>query len=143
MLVWHLPLSVAGTGAVNGHRQVQGEHDILHYSTTNKMALPPHCRQVFVEDMGFLASQSEILMKKAPTKELYINLKSSDAWMPYHFRHGMVSVPKEAAVVVQVPTGLTTGMATSMLAKEGGGWQASNPTNDESVLQACCPLQGV
>ncbi|KAL8168290.1 hypothetical protein V2J09_009789 [Rumex salicifolius] len=43
--------------------------------------------KVFEQDMGFLSSQNEILMKeKSPTKDLYLNLKSSDTWVSEYRR---------------------------------------------------------
>uniref|UniRef100_A0A7N1A4P6 Pheophorbide a oxygenase domain-containing protein n=1 Tax=Kalanchoe fedtschenkoi TaxID=63787 RepID=A0A7N1A4P6_KALFE len=92
--------------------------------------------KVFEQDMGFLSSQNEILMKeKVPTKELYLNLKSSDTWvaeyrkwmdkvghgMPYHFGHSTISLPKDPAVVEHAPAGLIAGLAASSPAKGGIG----------------------
>lgn len=92
--------------------------------------------KVFEQDMGFLSSQNEILMKeKVPTKELYINLKSSDTWvaeyrkwmdkvghgMPYHFGYSTISLPKEPAVVEHAPAGLVANISASMPAKGGIG----------------------
>ncbi|CAM8961539.1 unnamed protein product [Rhodiola kirilowii] len=92
--------------------------------------------KVFEQDMGFLSSQNEILMKeKVPTKELYLNLKSSDTWvaeyrkwmdkvghgMPYHFGHSTISLPKEPAVVEHAPAGLVAGLAAASPAKGGIG----------------------
>ncbi|KAG6649761.1 protein TIC 55, chloroplastic isoform X2 [Carya illinoinensis] len=92
--------------------------------------------KVFEQDMGFLSSQNEILMKsKVATKELYLNLKSSDTWvseyrkwmdkvghgMPYHFGHSTISLPKEPAVVEHAPAGLVAGVSASAPAKGGIG----------------------
>ncbi|KAM1133486.1 hypothetical protein ACFX19_043441 [Malus domestica] len=101
--------------------------------------------KVFEQDMGFLSSQNEILMKeKVPTKELYLNLKSSDTWvaeyrkwmdkvghgMPYHFGHSTISLPKEPAVVEHAPAGLVAGVSASLPAKGGiGSMHAPNLAN--------------
>lgn len=101
--------------------------------------------KVFEQDMGFLSSQNAVLMKeKVPTKELYLNLKSSDTWvaeyrkwmdkvghgMPYYFGHNTISLPKEPAVVEQAPAGLAAGISASFPAKGGVGSQhAPNPVN--------------
>ncbi|KAF3446159.1 hypothetical protein FNV43_RR11338 [Rhamnella rubrinervis] len=101
--------------------------------------------KVFEQDMGFLSSQNEVLMKeKVPTKELYLNLRSSDTWvaeyrkwmdkvghgMPYHFGHSTISLPKVPAVVEHAPAGLTAGVSASLPAKGGiGAMHAPNLTN--------------
>ncbi|XP_071692745.1 protein TIC 55, chloroplastic [Rutidosis leptorrhynchoides] len=101
--------------------------------------------KVFEQDMGFLSSQNEILMKeKVPTKELYINLRSSDTWvseyrkwmdkaghgMPYHFGHSTISMPNEAAVVEHAPAGFVANIAASSPAKGGIDTKyAPNPAN--------------
>ncbi|XP_050366864.1 protein TIC 55, chloroplastic isoform X2 [Argentina anserina] len=101
--------------------------------------------KVFEQDMGFLSSQNEILMKeKIPTKHLYLNLKSSDTWvaeyrkwmdkvghgMPYHFGHSTISLPKEPAVVEHAPAGLVAGVSASLPAKGGiGTMHAPNLAN--------------
>ncbi|XP_043709787.1 protein TIC 55, chloroplastic isoform X2 [Telopea speciosissima] len=101
--------------------------------------------KIFEQDMGFLSSQNEVLMKeKLPTKELYLNLKSSDTWvaeyrkwmdkvghgMPYHFGHSTISLPKEPAVVENAPAGLVAGISASLPAKGGAGtMHAPNPVN--------------
>lgn len=101
--------------------------------------------KVFEQDMGFLSSQNEVLMKEnAPTKELYLNLKSSDTWvaeyrkwmdkvghgMPYYIGHKTISLPKVPAVVEQAPAGLAAGISASFPAKGGVGTQhAPNPVN--------------
>ncbi|PIA46040.1 hypothetical protein AQUCO_01600363v1 [Aquilegia coerulea] len=92
--------------------------------------------KVFEQDMGFLSSQNEILMKeKVPTKELYLNLRSSDTWvaeyrkwmdkvghgMPYYFGHNTISLPKEPAVLEHAPAGLVAGISASLPAKGGIG----------------------
>ncbi|XP_071702202.1 protein TIC 55, chloroplastic-like [Rutidosis leptorrhynchoides] len=92
--------------------------------------------KVFEQDKGFLSSQNEILIKeKVPTKELYINLRSSDTWvaeyrkwmdkaghgMPYHFGHSTISMPKEPAVVEHAPAGFVANIAASSPAKGGIG----------------------
>ncbi|MED6193640.1 Protein TIC 55, chloroplastic [Stylosanthes scabra] len=101
--------------------------------------------KVFEQDMGFLSSQNEVLLKeKVPTKELYLNLKSSDTWvaeyrkwmdkvghgMPYHFGHSTISLPKEPAVVEHAPAGLIAGQSASNPAKGGiGTMHAPNLAN--------------
>ncbi|XP_062097906.1 protein TIC 55, chloroplastic [Humulus lupulus] len=101
--------------------------------------------KVFEQDMGFLSSQNEILMKeKVPTKELYLNLRSSDTWvleyrkwmdkvghgMPYHFGHGTIWLPQEPAVVEHAPAGLVAGISASSPAKGGiGTMHAPNLSN--------------
>lgn len=101
--------------------------------------------KVFEQDMGFLSSQNEVLMKeKVPTKELYLNLKSSDTWvaeyrkwmdkvghgMPYHFGHTTISLPEIPAVVEQAPAGLVAAHSASFPTKGGlGTMYAPNQTN--------------
>ncbi|XP_030468757.2 protein TIC 55, chloroplastic [Syzygium oleosum] len=92
--------------------------------------------KVFEQDMGFLSSQNEVLIKeKVPTKQLYLNLRSSDTWvaeyrkwmdkvghgMPYHFGHNTISLPKEPAVVEHAPAGLVARASASSPAKGGVG----------------------
>lgn len=92
--------------------------------------------KVFEQDMGFLSSQNEILMKeKQPTKKLYINLRSSDTWvveyrrwmdkvghgMPYYFGHSTIALPKEPAVVEHAPAGFFANVSASQPAKGGIG----------------------
>ncbi|XP_010525891.1 PREDICTED: protein TIC 55, chloroplastic isoform X2 [Tarenaya hassleriana] len=101
--------------------------------------------KVFEEDMGFLSSQNETLMKEqVPTKDLYLNLRSSDTWvaeyrkwmdraghgMPYHFGHRTVSPPKVPAVVEHAPAGLVAAVSASGPAKGGiGTMHAPNLSN--------------
>ncbi|PKU87813.1 protein TIC 55, chloroplastic [Dendrobium catenatum] len=101
--------------------------------------------KVFEQDMGFLSSQNEVLMReKVPTKELYLNLKFSDTWvmeyrkwmdrvgsgMPYYIGHETLSMPLEAAVIEQAPVGAAAAVSASMPAKGGvGELYAPNPTN--------------
>ncbi|XP_073276322.1 protein TIC 55, chloroplastic-like [Primulina huaijiensis] len=101
--------------------------------------------KVFEQDMGFLSSQNEILMKeKVPTKELYINLRSSDTWvaeyrkwmdkvghgMPYYFGHSTISLPEYPAVIEHAPAGLVANLSASQPAKGGiGTMHAPNPAN--------------
>ncbi|KAL0312185.1 UNVERIFIED_CONTAM: protein, chloroplastic [Sesamum radiatum] len=101
--------------------------------------------KVFEQDMGFLSSQNEILMKeKVPTRELYINLRSSDTWvaeyrkwmdkvghgMPYHFGHSTISLPEYPAVVEHAPAGFVANLSASQPAKGGiGTMHAPNPAN--------------
>ncbi|CAI0438586.1 unnamed protein product [Linum tenue] len=90
--------------------------------------------KIFEQDMGFLSSQNEVLMKeKVPTKKLYINLRSSDTWvleyrkwmdkvghgMPYHLGHSTISLPQVPAVVEQAPAGFVAAAAASPPAKGG------------------------
>lgn len=92
--------------------------------------------KVFEQDMGFLSSQNEVLIReKVPTKELYLNLKSSDTWvaeyrkrmdkvghgMPYHFGHSIISPPEVPAVVEHAPAGLFAGLSAQSPAKGGLG----------------------
>ncbi|XP_058113960.1 protein TIC 55, chloroplastic [Magnolia sinica] len=101
--------------------------------------------KVFEQDMGFLSSQNEVLMKEnVPTKDLYLNIQSSDTWvaeyrkwmdkvghgMPYYFGHKTISLPKVPAVVEHAPAGLVAGISASMPAKGGiGTVHAPNPAN--------------
>ncbi|KAG0472027.1 hypothetical protein HPP92_016573 [Vanilla planifolia] len=101
--------------------------------------------EVFEQDMGFLSSQNEVLMReKVPTKQLYLNLKFSDTWvleyrkwmdrvgsgMPYYVGHETVSMPAVAAVVEEAPAGIAAGVAASVPAKGGmGEAQMPDPTN--------------
>nr|GLL32770.1 protein TIC 55, chloroplastic [Ipomoea trifida] len=92
--------------------------------------------KVFEQDMGFLSSQNETLMKeRVPTKELYLNLRSSDTWvaeyrkwmdkvghgMPYYFGHSSISPPEQPAVVEHAPAGLVASLSASQPAKGGLG----------------------
>ncbi|KAM0849121.1 hypothetical protein ACQ4PT_053923 [Festuca glaucescens] len=110
-----------------------------------KWYLHQNAGKVFEQDMGFLSSQNEVLMKeKVPTKELYLNLRSSDTWvaeyrrwmdraghgMPYYFGHSTLKTPTLPAVVEQAPAGAVAGISASFPAKGGLGTQhAPNPTN--------------
>lgn len=101
--------------------------------------------KVFEQDMGFLSSQNELLMReKVPTKELYLNLKFSDTWvleyrrwmdrvgsgMPYYVGHETMSMPPEAAVIEQAPAGEAARAAAAVPAKGGiGELYAPNPNN--------------
>ncbi|XP_016463838.1 protein TIC 55, chloroplastic-like [Nicotiana tabacum] len=101
--------------------------------------------KVFEQDMGFLSSQNEILMKeKVPTKKLYLNLRSSDTWvaeyrkwmdkvghgMPYHFGHSTIYLPQQPAVVEHAPAGFVANFSAAQPAKGGiGGMYAPNPAN--------------
>ncbi|XP_019176605.1 PREDICTED: protein TIC 55, chloroplastic [Ipomoea nil] len=92
--------------------------------------------KVFEQDMGFLSSQNETLIKeRVPTKELYLNLRSSDTWvaeyrkwmdkvghgMPYYFGHSSLSPPEQPAVVEHAPAGLLASLSASQPAKGGLG----------------------
>ncbi|KAL3500270.1 hypothetical protein ACH5RR_039363 [Cinchona calisaya] len=101
--------------------------------------------KVFEQDMGFLSSQNEFLMKaKVPTKQLYINLRSSDVWvaeyrrwmdsvghgMPYYIGHSTISLPKVPAVIEQAPAGFVASVSASQPAKGGiGTMHAPNFSN--------------
>lgn len=101
--------------------------------------------KVFEQDMGFLSSQNEVLMKeKIPTRNLYLNLRSSDTWvaeyrkwmdkvghgMPYYFGHSTISLPEVPAVVEHAPAGLVAGVSASSPAKGGiGTMHAPNLAN--------------
>ncbi|KAH6804534.1 translocon at the inner envelope membrane of chloroplasts 55-II [Perilla frutescens var. frutescens] len=107
--------------------------------------LHQNASKVFEQDMGFLSSQNEILMKeKVPTRQLYINLRSSDTWvaeyrkwmdkvghgMPYHFGHNTISLPETPAVVEHAPAGFVANFSASQPAKGGiGSLHAPNPAN--------------
>ncbi|XP_020265809.1 protein TIC 55, chloroplastic-like isoform X2 [Asparagus officinalis] len=101
--------------------------------------------KVLEQDMGFLSSQNEILMKEmTPVGKMYINLGSCDTWvleyrkwkdrvghgMPYYFGHSSISLPNEPALVEQYRAGLDAGISASMPAKGGiADIYASNPIN--------------
>ncbi|KAL7170902.1 hypothetical protein ACSBR2_035708 [Camellia fascicularis] len=101
--------------------------------------------KVFEQDMGFLSSQNEVLLKEnVSTEELYVNLRFSDTWvaeyrkwmdkvghgMPYHFGHTTISLPKEPAVVEHAPAGLVASISASSPAKGGiGTMHAPNLAN--------------
>lgn len=101
--------------------------------------------KVFEQDMGFLSSQNEVLIReKVPTKELYLNLRSSDTFvleyrrwmdkvghgMPYYFGHSTISLPKLPAVVEHHPVGIVAGASASAPAKGGiGAMHAPNLSN--------------
>ncbi|XP_047338465.1 protein TIC 55, chloroplastic-like [Impatiens glandulifera] len=101
--------------------------------------------KLFEQDMGFLSSQNEILLReKLPTKQLYLNLKSSDTWvleyrkwmdkvghgMPYHFGHTTINLPENPAVVEHAPAGLLANISATMPAKGGiGTMHAPNLAN--------------
>ncbi|PIN12458.1 Pheophorbide a oxygenase [Handroanthus impetiginosus] len=96
--------------------------------------LHQNATKVFEQDMGFLSSQNETLLKeKVPTRELYINLRSCDTWvaeyrkwmdkvghgMPYYFGHSTISLPEQPAVVEHAPAGLVANLSASQPAKGG------------------------
>uniref|UniRef100_A0A2P2MX32 Uncharacterized protein MANES_16G132300 n=1 Tax=Rhizophora mucronata TaxID=61149 RepID=A0A2P2MX32_RHIMU len=101
--------------------------------------------KVFEQDMGFLSSQNEVLIKeKVPTKKLYLNLRSSDTWvaeyrkwmdkvghgMPYYFGHSSISPPEVPAVVEHAPAGFVACASASSPAKGGiGAMHAPNLAN--------------
>ncbi|CAK9204993.1 unnamed protein product [Sphagnum jensenii] len=100
---------------------------------------------VFEQDMGFLSSQNETLVRKnVATKDLYLNLKSSDTWvteyrkwldltghgMPYYFGHRSVSQSPNLAIAEAAPAGLVAATASSYPAKGSfGAMFARDPTN--------------
>ncbi|KAG0604993.1 hypothetical protein M758_9G024100 [Ceratodon purpureus] len=100
---------------------------------------------VFEQDMGFLASQNEYLIKtNRPTKDLYLNLKSSDTWvsefrkwndktghgMPYYFGHETLSLPKNPALTEAAPAGVAAATASTYPAQGSFGQMfARDPTN--------------
>lgn len=108
-----------------------------------KWYLHQNAGKVFEQDMGFLSSQNEVLMKeKVPTQKLYLNLRSCDTWvaeyrkwmdragkgMPYYFGHSTLSLPSVPAVVEQSPAGIAAGLSATMPAKGGvGAASAPNP----------------
>lgn len=100
---------------------------------------------VFEQDMGFLASQNEYLVKtNRPTKELYLNIKSSDTWvtefrkwndktghgMPYYFGHQTISLPTKPALTEAAPAGVSAATASTYPAQGSFGEMfARDPTN--------------
>ncbi|KAJ7538368.1 hypothetical protein O6H91_11G045400 [Diphasiastrum complanatum] len=87
---------------------------------------------VFEQDMGFLSSQNATMIRKGvPTKDLYLNLKSSDTWvteyrkwldkvghgMPYYIGHRTLSLAPAAAVLEAAPAGLVAATASSYPSK--------------------------
>ncbi|CAA6662265.1 unnamed protein product [Spirodela intermedia] len=101
-----------------------------------KWFLHQNAGKVFEQDMGFLSSQNEVLMReKKPTGELYLNLRSSDVWvaeyrrwmdsagagMPYYFGHRTLSLPEQPAVVEQAAAGMVAAAAAAAPAKGGVG----------------------
>lgn len=84
--------------------------------------------KVFEQDMGFLASQNEVLIREGvPTGQLYLNLSSSDVFvmeyrkwmdkvghgMPYYFGHKSLSLPHRSALSEAAPAGLVAAAASS------------------------------
>lgn len=118
---------------------------IVRFGTTRRSPLAKffptwyfhqNASKVFEQDMGFLSSQNEVLItEKRPTKELYLNLKSSDTWvaeyrkwmdkvghgMPYHFGHSTISPPEIPAVIEHAPAGLVASLSAQSPAKGGVG----------------------
>lgn len=100
---------------------------------------------VFEQDMGFLASQNEYLIRtNQPTKDLYFNVKSSDTWvtefrkwndkvghgMPYYFGHRSVSLPQKAALTEAAPAGASAATASTYPAQGSfGAMFARDPTS--------------
>jgi len=100
---------------------------------------------VFEQDMGFLSSQNEVLLRKqVPTKNLYLNLRFCDTWvteyrrwldkvghgMPYYFGHQTLCLPQSSALLEEAPAGLVTSKASSIPTKGAlGTVHAPDPTN--------------
>ena len=105
--------------------------------------------KVLEQDMGFLASQNEVLMReKVPTSRLYLNLRTSDVFvmeyrkwldkvghgMPYYFGHKTLWLPSTDPIVEAAPAGLVASIASSQPMKGattmGAGLPfSSDPTN--------------
>ncbi|KAH7290676.1 hypothetical protein KP509_30G059000 [Ceratopteris richardii] len=101
--------------------------------------------KVFEQDMGFLASQNEALLREGvPTGRLYLNLKSSDVlvleyrkWldkvghgMPYYIGHRSLSLPAKEALLEASPAGFLASTASSQPVKGAlGGLFAADLTN--------------
>ncbi|GLJ14740.1 hypothetical protein SUGI_0238900 [Cryptomeria japonica] len=101
--------------------------------------------KVFEQDMGFLSSQNEVLLReKVPTRDLYLSLKSCDTWvteyrkwldrvghgMPYYFGHQTFSLPRSPALLEAAPAGLVAANAASAPTKGGlGTVHSPDPTN--------------
>ncbi|KAH7290673.1 hypothetical protein KP509_30G058900 [Ceratopteris richardii] len=101
--------------------------------------------KVFEQDMGFLASQNEVLLREGvPTSRLYLNLKSSDVlvleyrkWldkvghgMPYYIGHRSLSLPSKEALLEAAPAGFLARTASSQPVKGAfGGMFAADLTN--------------
>ncbi|CAK9202754.1 unnamed protein product [Sphagnum troendelagicum] len=108
---------------------------IIHQGTTTFLE----------QDMAFLASQNETLVREnVATKDLYLNLKSSDTWvseyrkwldltghgMPSYFGHRSLSPSANMAVAEAAPAGLIAATASSYPAKGSfGAMFARDPTN--------------
>ncbi len=100
---------------------------------------------MFEQDIRFLASQNETLVhRNVATKDLYLNLKSSDAWvtedhkwldltghgMPYYFGHRSASQSPNLAITEAASAGLVAATASSYPAKGSfGAMFARDPTN--------------
>lgn len=91
---------------------------------------------ILEQDMGFLASQNETLVRKGvPTKDLYLNLKSCDTFvqefrkwmdlvghgMPYYVGHRTTSPAPQSAVLESAPVGPVAAAASSYPAKGSFG----------------------
>lgn len=101
--------------------------------------------KVFEQDMGFLASQNEVLIREGvPTSRLYLNLRSSDVFvmeyrkwmdkvghgMPYYVGHKSLSPPPKEAILEAAPAGLVAAAASSQPMKGAFGAPfAADPTN--------------
>lgn len=101
--------------------------------------------KVFEQDMGFLASQNEVLIREGlPTSRLYLNLRSSDVFvmeyrkwmdkvghgMPYYVGHKSLSPPPKEAILEAAPAGLVAAAASSQPMKGAFGVPfAADPTN--------------
>ncbi|KAG6550400.1 hypothetical protein Mapa_008363 [Marchantia paleacea] len=100
---------------------------------------------IFEQDMGFLSSQNEVLVREGkPTKDLYLNLRSQDVWieeyrkwldkvghgMPYYYGHRTFSPAAVSAVKEASPAGLSASISSTHPAKGVFGHKyARDPTN--------------
>lgn len=100
---------------------------------------------IFEQDMAFLSSQNEVLVREGkPTKDLYLNLKSQDVFveeyrkwldkvghgMPYYYGHRTFSPAPVSAVQEASPAGLSASASSTHPAKGAFGHRyARDPTN--------------
>ncbi|KAL2609759.1 hypothetical protein R1flu_028332 [Riccia fluitans] len=100
---------------------------------------------VFEQDMGFLSSQNEVLIREnRPTKDYYLNLRSQDVWieeyrkwldkvghgMPYYYGHRTLSRAPVSALEEAAPAGLTASIAATYPSKGAFGHKyARDPTS--------------
>ncbi|BBN20299.1 hypothetical protein MPTK1_8g18040 [Marchantia polymorpha subsp. ruderalis] len=106
-----------------------------------------HVRAMIIleQDLGFLSSQSELLVReRKPTKDIYLNLRSQDVWieeyrkwldkvghgMPYYHGHRTFSPAAVSAVEEASPAGLNASMSSTHPAKGAFGHKYTrDPTN--------------